>query len=259
MKAILLLYDEAESRIAVEAVRGQKEKQKVDYRCTCVRNATLEKARRLLRYLRVPCRMKPDETAILTSTHFVAGSDIQRAIHDAIRRFADDDILLFYSGHGGEQSWDLGERMNTRKFVLFKELAGMIAMSARKHVGIIADCCHTLALDRYLADLRKLDGRYLLIGSSQADRVGSENVSLAHPICDAWEFRQMADIRVGKIEKLQHGTVMDIPFNAPYISGGNPDCKCGEEIVGGLTYLPYERPPLRRGSNLDHLFFPPEP
>ena len=249
MHAILLIFDESEEKAAGSEVEL----------CHCIRDNSLDRSKMLIRYLRKTLGFKKSQISFLRTSKFETALAVAKKLKSIIDEHESDNILLYYSGHGLSDypGWSLGKNQNSAKF-LFYELLGKILKSFQGKLVFINDCCHALSVEPYLKDL---EGRYLLFGASRAGSVS--NVSILDSILGSWQHSLQAFPMVYKTRNTSED-IRDYPiyylrgryfycFRGSYYS-----CNCGTVSYNEEKFNPGDMPSLRRGSDLDFLFFPPE-
>jgi hypothetical protein len=249
--AILLIYDESEEKTeAFEVIKL----------CHCVRNNSLDRAKILIRYLRKKLRFKDSQISFLRTSGFKNAISAANKFKSIIDEHENDNILFYYSGHGISENhgWCLGKPGNKSKY-LFYGLLGKIFKSFLGKLVFINDCCYALAVEPYLKDL---EGRYLLFGSSRAENVSS--ISVLDSILWPWQDSLPAFPKVYKT-RIAGGETRDYPIYYLHdryfycLRGSYHSCNCGTLSYNEEIFQPADMPSLRRGSNLDHLFFSSKP
>ena len=241
MHAILLIFDESEEKAAGSEVEL----------CHCIRDNSLDRSKMLIRYLRKTLGFKKSQISFLRTSKFETALAVAKKLKSIIDEHESDNILLYYSGHGLSDypGWSLGKNQNSAKF-LFYELLGKILKSFQGKLVFINDCCHALSVEPYLKDLK---GRYLLFGASRAGSVS--NVSILDAILWPWQHRLQALPKV-YLSRSNYEYTRDYPLYC--VRGSYYGCDCGTTLPREERFSPEEMPSLRRGSDLDFLFFPPE-
>lgn len=213
--------------------------------CFCVRNNSLDRAKMLIRYLRKQLLFEKEQITLLRFSKFPNSNEIIKALKE-IFKDSREDFLLYYSGHGisgNPTGWSNGGN----KYVYYRKLRKVFKYFQGRLI-FINDCCHALSVEPYLRDL---SGRYLLFGASRRRRVGS--ISILDSVLGFWFYRRVALPRVQSTGRWRE-YMMDIP--AFCVRGSYYNCNCGSIVTNVKTFKTSEMPSLRRGAELDHLFFP---
>ncbi len=271
MHAILFIYDESEEKTEeVKQENNGRFRKFLDrlpmpcsrdwYRfdvwlevkpCHCVRNNSLDRSKMLIRYLRKTLGFRKSQISFLRTSKFEDAITAAHRLKSIIDGHENDNILLYYSGHGLSDSpgWFLGKSYDGSK-ILYYELLEKIFQSFRRKLVFINDCCHALSVDPYLKSLK---GRYLLFGSSRAGSIS--NISILDSILGPWRDSLPALPKV-YMTRSTCGFTKDYPIFC--WRGSYYSCNCGTVSYDEEKFKPEDMPSLRRGSNLDYLFFPPK-
>ncbi len=270
MKAILLVFDETEELSALkkfscrsapspESISVSNEKLN-DIKCNCVRNGALQKTKRLLKHLRKVMLLPKRDISFLRSSRFKTSEEVFRTLQILMSRYKNEDVLLFFAGHGSRVRWFLGGSGPDEKVLRYSQLE-MLFNSFNGRVIIINECCHSMSL---IQSTYCLAGRYLLLGCSRTQNLGEAFVSVLNEACRAWENRAKADVRVGRViiikdritSKISEVDIVKGDSSVTKIHSDKP-CICEEETVEMRIYPEGQEPSLRRGTDLDFLCFPP--
>lgn len=260
--AILLIYDHPEKK-TVEVPRRNllvrllceilsipiMEKKSVD--CFCIKNNSIDRAKMLIRYLRKQLKLRRDQITFLRTSAFETGEEARYALEYLFKRHRTDDVLFYYTGHGINVSepgsarigWSLGKEKYLHYLSLrdiFKKFQGRLIF--------INDCCHALAIDQHL---KLISGRYLLFGASRRGCIASK--SILDPVLGYWFHKKPADPRVAYVGRLD-GVIVDMPAYAT--RGDYYYCGCGSNFEMLKSFIPSNAPSLRRGAELDAIWFP---
>ncbi len=278
MRAILLVYDETEDAYisrpltytppgASALLQNPPAEELVKFRCNCVRNGAIQKAKRLLRHLRGVMALPKKNIWFLRTSRFKSSAEILRAMRIFIRRYRNEDIVFFVAAHGSPSRWFFGKCHEGEKSVYYYQLENMLAPFTGRLI-LINECCHALAIHRYLAGLAS---RYLLLGLSRPENVGDAFRSVLNAACKAWEQSEIADVRssgvyavrdalnsrIRNMEIVQgDAAVMRMPLHTLCTRCAHH--QCGDIVVGAELFPAGEELSLRRGSKLDFLCFPKE-
>ncbi len=259
-RAILLVYDEPEKKLVkvkrtgflkfiLDLLPFLEREEDIEVDCFCLKNNSIDRAKILIRYLRKQLKFRDDQITLLRGSRFGNSAEILTALGLFFKKYPEDDILLYYVGHGitsPKFGWSIGPG----KYILYKFLKKIFSKFSGRLV-FINDCCHALAVDQHL---RILAGRYLLFGACRKGCTASE--SILDPVLGYWFHRKLADPKVAHTGKLKD-TIMDIPAYAS--RGSNFNCGCGSRFHPLKFFRPSNAPSLRRGSELDHIFFADKP
>lgn len=269
MHAILLIFDESEEKteeVSYEnhgwlrkfldflPMRGSRDWYRFDVEsevklCHCIRDNSLDRAKMLIRYLRKTLCFKKSQISFLRTSKFETALAAAEKLKIIIDEHESDNILFYYSGHGLSDypGWSFGGNPNGAKFFYY-ELLEKIFKSFQGKLIFINDCCHALSVEPYLKDL---EGRYLLFGASRAGSVS--NVSILDSILGPWQHSLQAFPKV-YLSRSNYEYTRDYPLYC--VRGSYYSCNCGTVLSQEERFSPEEMPSLRRGSDLDFLFFP---
>lgn len=230
--------------------------------CACIKNSTVSNAKILLSYLRKTLKLPKNKISFLRGSRFQSSGDAKSAIDRILRENREDDILFYYSGHGSYWSWFLAESDNAESDngdvkLNFRDLRESF-LALKKNLILICDCCHALAISKYL---RELKGRYLVMGLTREASVGYAGRTVLFSVLESWQRRRRADPAVGLIKVNARGKTLDVP------KGENISTHCidgctlhGDE--SGFRFVSFRKPKrpfsLRIGSRLDRICYPPK-
>lgn len=241
MRAIIIVSDKLEE--------GTNWRTKVKEKCcNCVKVSSAAQSEKLVKYLRKKTRLRKKNIILLHSSRYRGSQRILKELSFLFDLYKKEDILIFYSGHGGRDCWGFN---NYPDDVLeYRDLEN-IFWKFQGRLVLINDCCYALAIQ---SCLRKcIRGRFLLFGSSRKDKIGDSFVSILNPILKAWLKKKKAFPEVIYTEGEGSGT-MDICSRRERMPIGH--CACSHDTWPDERRFLAKKPSLRRGSNLDFLFFP---
>ncbi len=260
--AILLIYDAPEKKTVEIPKRNPLlrilskissmpavETEEID--CFCIKNNSIDRAKMLIRYLRKQLKFQDGQITFLRTSNFYTGAEVENALRQLFELHRTDDLLFYYTGHGINVSkpgssrigWSFGNERYLHYLAfrdIFKKFQGRLVF--------INDCCHALAIDQHL---KLISGRYLLFGASRRGCVASE--SILDPVLGYWFHKKTADPKVACVGRL-NGMIIDIPAYAT--RGDYYSCGCGSKFEPLKTFIPSNAPSLRRGAELDSIWFP---
>lgn len=224
--------------------------------CTHVKNGSVQKAKKLLNYLRKHRQLSKSDISFLRSSRFNSSADALIVLDNLIKSHTKDDILLFCAAHGGiYRRWFLGENKNGGKYIYYSDLRKLFD-KFRGRLIVINEVCRALNLNPYLS---KLNGRYLIIGGSLENHLGSAVHSVLDDLSWYWQKRQIARVRVRKIWKIGNREWIDIPSGNSRITRfpDDPSCPCDDKVIQIKVFQKNNGPLLRAGAKLDYLMYPP--
>lgn len=258
--AILLIYDEPEKKLVnvpcedplirfLDKIMSMKSMEAKELDCFCIKNSSVDRAKILIRYLRKYLKFNKDQITLIRASGFKNASEIRERLVYLFRKRVDDDILFYYTGHGisnANPGWSLGRDKDFHYSYLqklFQKFQGTLVC--------INDTCHGLAIDQ---SLKILSGRYLLFGASRRGCLSSE--SIIDPVLGYWFHRKIADPKVACVRKFEE-CILDLPAYSSRGNGYNCE-RCGGRRKFTLvkTFNFDNAPSLRRGSELDSIWFP---
>lgn len=225
--------------------------------CACIKNSSVSNAKILLRYLRKTLKLPKSKISFLRGSRFQSSKDALATIDRILRENREDDILFYYSGHGSSWSWFLAEKDNGNDVKLnFRDLRESFLM-LKKNLILICDCCHSLAIAKYLKELK---GRYLVMGLTRESSLGYAGRTVLFSILESWQRRRRADPAVGLIKVNARGRTLDVPKGKTI----STHCIDGCTLHGddhGFRFIQFREPKklfsLRIGSRLDRICYPP--
>lgn len=257
--AILLVYDEPEKKLVqvkrdpwnlldamINLIELESGCRVLEEDCFCLKNNSIDRAKILIRYLRKQLKFGKEQITFLRTGQFGNAVEIRYALENIFEQHRNEDILFYYTGHGllGDKfGWSLGEgkQLYYRSLrTIFRNFLGRLVF--------INDCCHALSIDR---QLKILGSRYLLLGACRSGCTSAD--SILDPILGYWFHGMKANPKVACTGKWKD-TILDLPAYAS--RGSYYNCGCGSDfsIIKRFTFI--DAPSLRRGAELDHLFFP---
>lgn len=270
MKAILIVFDMPESVLqirpltwkppgAMENPPGPPAEEMIRKKCNCVRNGSIQKAKKLLKHLRGAMKMPKKDITLFRTSKFKSSGDAVRKLRRFFRRNQNEDVVLFFSGHGSRFEWYLGGEGPKEKVIRYSDLESALNYFKGRLV-VLSECCHALALNQYLS---ALGGRYMLIGASRAENLGDAFLTVLNEACWLWKARKIADIKIGFIHTIMDHVTgkiskVDIVSGESLISGNLENCACADPVIETEKIPEGEQQSLRRGSYLDFLLYPPE-
>lgn len=257
MQAIILVCDHPDIRKmivpvtdpierAVHVLLSKEQEKEVTRDCNCIRNNSIDRVKILLKYLRRQLKLEDNQITFLRTSVFDTSEEIRNALEYFFEINDKEDILFYYSGHGiaGKNSgWSLGKG----KYLYYRQFAGILEKFSGR-LCIINDCCYSLSLDKFL---KPLGSNYMLFGPSRKWCISSYTV--LDSVLRFWS-RQERAVPVVAARGLLGDSVMDIPANVMHPSYYS--CGCGTEFKLRKTFTYRTAPSLRRGAEIDHLFFP---
>jgi hypothetical protein len=226
-------------------------------KCPCIKNSTVSNAKILLKYLRKTLKLPKDKISFLRGSRFGSSKEALLEINRILLANREDDILFYYSGHGSYWSWFLAEKDDGKDVALnFRDLRESF-LALKKNLILICDCCHALAISKYLKNIK---GRYLVMGLTRASSVGYAGRTVLFGILEKWRKRRTANPSVGLIKVNARGKTLDVPQGASVSTHCIDGCTLhGDEH--GFRFVSFRKPAkffsLRRGSRLDHICYSP--
>ncbi len=225
--------------------------------CACIKNYSISNAKILLKYLRKTLRMPKENISFLRGSRFLSPEQLKLAINKILYANRQEDILFYYSGHGNYWHWFLAEKDHGSDIKLnFRDLRESFLM-LNKSLILICDCCHSLAIVKYLEELK---GRYLVIGLTRESSIGYADRTVLFSVLERWRRRRAANPTVGLIKVNARGKTLDVPKGVSINTHCNDGCTLhGDE--SGFRFVSFRKPvkafSLRRGSRLDYICYPP--
>jgi len=184
MRAIIIVSDKLEE--------GTNWRTKVEEKCCdCVKVSSAAQAEKLAKYLRKKMRLRKKNIIFLRSSVYRGSRRILNELSFLFDSYKKEDILLFYSGHGGKDCWGFNNYLDD--ILEYRDLENIFRRFQGRLV-VVNDCCYALAIQ---SCLRKcLNGRFLLFGSSRKDKIGDSFISVLNPVLMAWSKKKKAFPRV---------------------------------------------------------------
>lgn len=271
MRVIILVFDEPEEKVEEVKVENDTLKRKIldavpmlgsrDWyrlraenqikKCFCLKNNAIDRSKILIRYLRKYLRFRKNQIQFLRTSRFSDAKSVFKTIKQAVDDYKKEDFLFYLCGHGltGKPTgMFLGERNQGRQYLFYRSLK-KIFQNFQGRLILINDCCWALSIEPYL---KSLTGRYLLFGASRKRRVSQ--FSILDSVLGYWYWRKPALPKVFQISS-DGQYIMDYPANC--VRGSYYNCGCGKIFNLKKRFESNKMPSLRRGANLDFLFFRP--
>lgn len=248
MHAVIIVSDRMEDAVNLKTVNDKIQvKEKC---CACIKNSSVSQAKKLIRYLREEMLFEKNDITFLRGSRHDSW-EILDILSFTICLHQGEDLFIYYSGHGGMAAWAFNnypdEEIGYSSLEsLFNEFTGRLVM--------INECCHALAIQPYLK--RAMKKRYLLFGTARKNMGSESDVSVLDIILRAWIFRKKAEPKVIGIGYDNERDTMD------FCAKRSPPCflfpiSCWHGRCSGIVDIPLsEQLSLRRGSNLDYIWFP---
>lgn len=246
--AVIIVSDRMEDAVNLKIVNGKI--QVIERCCACIKNSSVDHAKKLIRYLRDEMLFEKHNTTFLRSSAH-SSREILEILSCIIYSHQGEDLLVYYSGHGGVGCWAFNNNYPDEKIgyseleILFNKFTGRLVL--------INDCCHALAVQPYLK--RAMKKRYLLFGSSRKNMMGLSDISVLGPILGAWILGKVAEPRVISMGRDDERDTIDFcarrSFPRIFFRSS-----CWHDYYLMIKDIPLsEQPSLRRGSNLDYIWF----
>ena len=223
--------------------------------CSCVRDSSVKNARQLIKYLHKNLKFSRDQISTFRNSHYDSGAFLLKSLEFAVNRHKDEDLIIYYSGHGGEDCWGFNNHFND----VIKYLDLMGALSAfNGRLILINECCFAFAIEPYLV---KLQGRYLLFGSSRKNKVSTASVCVLGQILEAWSRGRRAYPKVlhTEINRKDSFDVLEMDICSDVRDSSILECLGTHEFYMIKRVYTCHKPSLRRGVSLDYLMFPKAP
>jgi len=245
MHAIIMVADKMED---AERIFDRK----MGYYCPCVKNASVNQAKYLIKYLRKTLKFEKNQISFLRSSRFEFGNSLLAMLEQIIIGHRDEDILFYYSGHGSYHGW--GFNNYVFEHINYSDFQTALHFFKGRMI-LINECCMALKIEPYLSPIA---GRYLLFGLSRKNNFGNSNTSILPSVLKAWLTRKRAFPWVLYTEKSRNDK-RPVDICADEKLGYVGSCPCFHDFYIKSKEYFLRKPSLRRGVSLDYLMFPKAP
>ncbi len=215
--------------------------------CNCIRNNSMDRAKILIKYLRKHLKLRKKQITFIRASSFTSAEHTKDVLEYLFSIHDKDDVLLYSNGHGVSDPKRGGWFFGDKNYLYYEDLREMFRNFSGR-LAVINDCCYSLRIDSVL---KHLSGRYVLFGPARNKCVAMNTV--LDSVIGYWFHKMKAQPKVAAIG-LHSETLMDIPAYVQH--PGYYNCGLGSEFKVLKTFKASNAPSLRRGADIDHLFFP---